>query len=132
VLLDGGADPCAVDGQQRQPLHYAAQLSSMSIVVLLVDADADVLATTASGLTAAGLARACNHGPVYRFLEPIMRARAAADAEDARLAQLGRCIFTRLSSGSCNVHSCSLLSAHANLTTGQYATSLLQRRRTRR
>lgn len=51
LLLDGGADPNAVDEDRDTPLHYACSSGNMEIISLLLSKGADPTATDGLGRT---------------------------------------------------------------------------------
>lgn len=85
TLLANGADPRIADHDGNTPLHYAARSADPGVAALLRDAQADLDAVNAEGLTPLGVACACGNWRLAKFL---LELGARADAPGARPALL--------------------------------------------
>ena len=73
-LLQNGADPNALDGDARTPLHVCAERNTFtSVIKLLIDAGSDLNARDSSGKTPLDVAREHSRAKVVEYLTSIVR-----------------------------------------------------------
>jgi ankyrin repeat protein len=102
TLLANGADPCAVDGEGRSALHFAALVAEPDVAALLLDAGAPIDAVNRDGYAPLGVACGCGNWRIARFLlerkarpeppggQPALLAAASGDDDPAGVQLLLR------------------------------------------
>lgn len=131
VLLEGGADPDAVDTQSATPLHSAAHVGDSSVATALLAAGADADARTGKDVTPLHVAARRNAGGVAAVLltcgaavdprtvvgdTPLHRAAAGAAAAPEAAAVLLACgadVDARGNAGASPLHVAAMKDAHA-------------------
>lgn len=73
LLLEAGADICAVGDMSYTPLHEAVEFGSSEIVIALVEAGASVSALSEFGETPLDIAKRLKKDTIYRVLTRAVR-----------------------------------------------------------
>jgi len=71
--VESGADVNVKNNDGSSPLHFAAEIGSLSVVKLLVESGADVRVKNHSGQTASELARVKGKEDVSEWLDSVSR-----------------------------------------------------------